>query len=80
MAEGTVKWFDATRGYGFILEVGGREILVERQHIRAKGNRSLTQGDRVEFDIATGSEGLPQAVNVRNIESPPPQGSSRSAT
>ena len=80
MPTGTVKWFDAARGYGFIFDLGGREYFVHHRHIRAKGYRSLSRGDRVEFEIATGPKGLLQAVKVRNLEVPPTLGSSQVTT
>jgi CspA family cold shock protein len=62
MTVGTVKWFNANRGYGFIRPESGSDVFV---HVSAiQGDGSLEDGQAVEFDIAQGQKG-PQAVNVR---------------
>lgn len=70
MATGTVKWFSAEKGYGFIAvesgEQTGRDFFVHYTGIEGVGYRSLNQGDRVEFDIVDGAKG-PQAANVRKL-------------
>ena len=61
---GTVKWFNDTKGFGFITpETGGKDCFVHHSAIQAQGFRSLAEGDRVEFDIVDGAKG-PAAENV----------------
>ena len=64
MAQGTVKWFNADKGYGFIVVDGGRDVFVHHTAIMMDGYRSLEEGQRVEFDITQGERG-PQAESVR---------------
>lgn len=64
MAQGTVKWFNAEKGYGFIAVDGGQDVFVHFSAIQMDGYKSLDDGQRVEFDIAQGQKG-PQAENVR---------------
>jgi cold shock protein len=67
MAQGTVKFFNAEKGYGFIaVEGGGADVFVHYSAIQAAGYRSLEEGQRVEFDVTEGQKG-PQAANVRII-------------
>jgi len=67
MAEqGTVKWFNNAKGYGFIGRENGPDIFVHQSAIKAEGYRSLEEGQRVEFDVTNGPKG-PQAENVRAI-------------
>ena len=66
MAEGTVKWFDEKKGYGFIEQEGGPDVFVHHSGINAVGFKSLQDGDRVTFDIEQGKKG-PAAVNVTVI-------------
>ncbi|ADG89989.1 cold-shock protein [Thermobispora bispora] len=66
MAQGTVKWFDAEKGYGFIAVDGGKDVFVHYTAILMDGFKSLEQGQRVEFDITEGRKG-PQAEAVRTI-------------
>ena len=60
---GSVKWFNEAKGFGFIVEDGGEEVFVHFSAIQGSGLRTLTQGDRVEFDIVPGARGN-QAANV----------------
>jgi cold shock protein len=67
MAVGTIKWFNAEKGYGFIaVEGGGADVFVHYSAITGSGYRSLEEGQRVEFDIEQGQRGA-QATNVRTI-------------
>ena len=69
MAQGTVKFFNAEKGYGFIaVEGGGADVFVHYSAIQAAGYRSLEEGQRVEFDVTEGQKG-PQAANVRIVPS-----------
>ncbi len=63
---GTVKWFNAAKGYGFIAHDGGKDVFVHYSAIQADGYRSLNEGDQVEFTIEDGAKG-PQAVNVTKV-------------
>ena len=64
MTQGTVKWFNSGRGYGFIAVEGDPDVFVHSSAIAAGGYRSLEEGQQVEFDITQGQKG-PQAENVR---------------
>lgn len=64
---GTVKWFDGKKGYGFITAEDGKEVFVHFSGISKDGFKSLNEGQKVEFDLGTGSKGE-QAVNVNVIE------------
>jgi cold shock protein len=67
MTQGTVKWFNAEKGYGFIqVEGGGPDVFVHFSAIAGGGYRSLEEGQKVEFDTTQGQRG-PQAENVRPI-------------
>jgi cold shock protein len=67
VAQGTVKWFNGEKGYGFITPDGGApDVFVHFSAIQATGYRSLEENQRVEFDIQQGQKG-PQAANVRPI-------------
>jgi CspA family cold shock protein len=63
MAQGTVKWFNGDKGYGFIAVEGGPDVFVHFSAITGDGYRSLDEGQKVEFDITQGQKG-PQAENV----------------
>ena len=63
---GRVKWFDENRGFGIIKERLGREVTVHYSDIEGEGYRSLSEGDRVEFDVAKSSGGL-RAVKIRRL-------------
>ncbi len=60
---GTVKWFNNTKGYGFISQDGGADVFVHFSAIQGNGYRSLNEGQQVEFSVEQGPKGL-QAVNV----------------
>jgi CspA family cold shock protein len=64
--QGTVKWFNAEKGYGFIQREGGDDVFVHFSAIQGDGYRSLEEGQRVEFDVAPGRKGE-EAQNVRVI-------------
>ena len=66
MAQGTVKWFNADKGYGFIAVDGGRDVFVHFSAIQMDGYRSLEEGQRVEFDIEQSDRG-PQSSAVRAV-------------
>jgi len=61
--EGTVKWFNASKGYGFIARDGGPDVFVHYTAIQGSGFRNLEEGDRVEFSVVDGPKG-PQAADV----------------
>jgi CspA family cold shock protein len=63
MAEGTVKWFNDSKGFGFIEQDGGKDVFVHHSAIQAEGFKSLQEGARVTFDIVEGEKG-PSAANV----------------
>jgi len=66
MTVGTVKWFNADKGYGFISPESGEDVFVHFSAIQTDGYRSLDEGQAVEFDITQGPKG-PQATNVRPV-------------
>ncbi len=63
MEKGTVKWFNAAKGFGFISREGGEDIFVHFNAITASGYKSLNEGDKVEFEVEKGPKGL-NATNV----------------
>ncbi len=66
MATGTVKWFNAEKGYGFISQPDGADVFVHFSAIQANGYRSLEEGQQVEFEVQEGPKGL-QAASVRPL-------------
>jgi CspA family cold shock protein len=68
MARGSVKWFSAEKGYGFITpDDGTKDLFVHHSAIVAEGFRTLNEGEKVEFEVTQGQKG-PQAVNVRTVQ------------
>jgi len=63
MEQGTVKWFNASKGYGFIQRENGGDVFVHFKSINGQGYKTLKQGDSVEFDVQETEKGL-QATNV----------------
>ena len=66
MAQGTVKWFNAEKGYGFIEQAGGPDLFVHYSAIDGSGYKTLEDGQAVEFEVVQGPKG-PQADKVRRL-------------
>ena len=64
--QGTVKWFNGGKGYGFISREGGEDVFVHHSAILAEGYRNLEEGQRVEFNVVQGPKGL-QAASVTTL-------------
>jgi len=66
LAEGTVKWFNEAKGFGFIEQDNGPDVFVHFSAIQGEGFKTINEGERVSFDVVKGPKG-PQAENVRKI-------------
>jgi cold shock protein len=66
MVQGSVKWFNDAKGYGFISQENGEDVFVHFSAVQAQGFKSLAEGDKVEFEVTKGPKGL-QAANVRKV-------------
>ncbi|PHR25885.1 MAG: cold-shock protein [Desulfotalea sp.] len=66
MVEGTVKWFNNSKGFGFIAQDEGKDVFVHHSSIQMEGFKSLEEGVRVAFDLVEGQKG-PAAENVKKI-------------
>ncbi len=67
MPSGTVKWFSAEKGYGFITpDEGGKDVFVHYSAIQSEGYRTLNEGQKVEYEVVQGQKG-PQAANVKML-------------
>jgi CspA family cold shock protein len=67
MAEGTVKWFNADKGYGFIAQEDGDDVFVHFSEIQGDGFKTLDEGQKVSFEITQGQNGKMQASNVHKV-------------
>jgi cold shock protein len=67
MATGTVKWFNDSKGYGFIAQDNGTDVFVHFSAIIQEGFKTLAEGQKVEFDVVEGPKGL-QSANVRKAD------------
>ncbi|MHB8482078.1 MAG: cold-shock protein [Nitrospiria bacterium] len=66
MAKGTVKWFNSSKGYGFLSQENGEDVFVHFSAIQGDGYKSLNEGDAVEFEVTNGAKG-PQASSVVKV-------------
>lgn len=66
MVKGTVKWFNASKGYGFLSQENGEDVFVHFSALQGDGYKSLNEGEAVEFEVTTGAKG-PQASSVVKI-------------
>ncbi|MBE6472854.1 MAG: cold-shock protein [Coriobacteriaceae bacterium] len=67
MAQGTVKWFNPEKGYGFISQEGGEDLFVHWSEIQMDGYKTLDEGAAVEFEVTQGDNGKLQASNVTKL-------------
>ena len=63
---GTVKWFNGTKGYGFLAREGGADVFVHFSAIQGEGFKTLAEGERLEFEVTRGPKGL-QAANIKPL-------------
>jgi CspA family cold shock protein len=63
MAKGTVKWFNGSKGFGFITQEDGMDVFAHYSEIKGEGYKTLTEGDLVSFDVVQGDKG-PKASNI----------------
>lgn len=68
---GVVRWFNNAKGFGFLGVDGGQDVFVHYSAVQQAGYRDLREGDRVEFDISTGTDGRPRAEAVRKLDTTP---------
>ena len=66
MIEGTVKWFNESKGFGFLTREGGPDVFVHHSEIKAEGFRTLNEGDKVQFEVVNSPKG-PRAANVSRV-------------
>jgi len=66
MPMGSVKWFNESKGFGFIAQEGGEDVFVHYSSIQGTGFKTLAEGERVEFELTRGPKG-PEASNVRKL-------------
>lgn len=66
MPNGTVKWFNESKGFGFITQESGTDVFAHYSEIAGEGFKSLSEGDQVTFDVEKGDKG-PKATNIRKI-------------
>ena len=79
MAQGTVKWFNAEKGFGFITQDGGADVFVHFSAIQGDGYKELKENQRVEFEVKNGDKG-PQADAVNHLHSCPESAKNRVST
>lgn len=70
MLKGTVKWFNESKGFGFIEQESGKDVFVHYSAISGSGFKTLNEGDKVQFEIVDGPKG-PAAANVSKQQPPP---------
>ncbi len=66
MEQGTVKWFNSAKGFGFVSRASGEDVFVHFKSIVGEGYKTLNDGDKVQFDVQEGPKGL-QAINVSKV-------------
>ena len=66
MIDGTVKWFNDSKGFGFLSREGGADVFVHHSEIRAEGFKTLSEGDKVKFEVVDSPKG-PRAANVTRV-------------